>query len=280
MFQYAFGFVLARRNNMPLKLDILSGFTDDPVYKRKYSLGYFTITAAEATRYESYVGMVGHIRRKLNCLYSKHVLLNRRPLILEESLHYNPEIASLHLAKTVYFDGYWQSEKYFLGADMDLRREFTLKNQPSPLNGGIAREIQACKSVSLHVRRTDYISHEMTRQQYHTCTSEYYRKAAEIIAAKMENPKFFAFSDDPDWVKNNINIGFPLTIVSKPGNKPHEELWLMSLCKHNITANSSFSWWGAWLNNNPNKIVITSRRWFNNLERETPDHLPAKWLKL
>lgn len=280
LFQYAFGFALARRNGIAFKLDVLSGFADDLVYKRKYALAPFNISAESATPLESYTGIAGRLSRKLDRLYSQRVPLARRTHIAEASARYAPEVAALRPTGRVYLDGHWQSEKYFSDAAGPLRRELTLKGRPSPGGEKAAAEIRAREAVCLHVRRADYVHDETTRKVYHCCDQGYYRRAAAVVAAKSSKPAFFVFSDDPEWVKASLDIGFPFQVVSRSGeDRTHEELWLMSLCRHNIIANSSFSWWGAWLNDHPGKIVVAPDTWYNDPAMESPDLVPAIWLR-
>jgi hypothetical protein len=145
----------------------------------------------------------------------------------------------------------------------------------------IINEIMDTNSVSLHVRRGDYLINPRAKQLLVVCDAEYYLKSVEIMSSKVERPHFYIFSDDIKWAKENIIMPFKTTFVGENGpRKSYEDLRLMSLCKHNIIANSSFSWWGAWLNENPNKIVIAPKQWFRSSEKDTKDLIPESWLKI
>jgi hypothetical protein len=114
-----------------------------------------------------------------------------------------------------------------------------------------------------------------------TCGLDYYQRAVEEIARAESEPQFFVFSDDPAWVKDNLRLRFPTVVVEHMGARsPYEELRLMSLCRHSIIANSSFSWWGGWLNPNCGKKVIAPEQWFKSGSHDTRDLIPAAWTKL
>ena len=141
--------------------------------------------------------------------------------------------------------------------------------------------IRTVNSVSLHIRRGDYVSNPDTNSALGTCSLEYYRHCIEHIASNVENPHFFLFSDDINWVRDNLKIKYPTTVVDgNSADTNYADLHLMSNCKHNIIANSSFSWWGAWLNNNPDKIIIAPKIWFANSPLTPKEIIPENWLKL
>ncbi|MCK9581418.1 MAG: alpha-1,2-fucosyltransferase [Methanoregula sp.] len=174
---------------------------------------------------------------------------------------------------------YFQGEKYFKDISGELKKEFILKNDLSPNGQNILKQIIASNSVSVHLRRGDYVSDQKTKAYHGVCEPEYYNKAVQIIKEKVVNPTFFVFSDDIGWAKSNLNIEDSI-FVSNPEIKDCEEMILMSNCKHNIVANSSFSWWGAWLNNNPEKIVIAPKRWFLDKKVDKNDIVPNGWIKI
>lgn len=177
-------------------------------------------------------------------------------------------------------DGYWQSEKYFKKIEDSIRGEFTLKEPLDDRFTNVIRQIENTPSVSLHIRRGDYVNDKKTKAVHDVCGLEYYEKAIDIIKAEVNNPTFFIFSDDIDWVAKNLEITSPAFWVSNLEGKDFEELILMSKCKHNIIANSTFSWWGAWLNKNPNKIVVAPKQWFTNKTSEDINILPKTWVQI
>ena len=136
-------------------------------------------------------------------------------------------------------------------------------------------------AVSLHIRRGDYVSNPVTNNYHGTCSLAYYKKAVLLLKEKIENPSFFIFSDDLLWARENLDFINDMTFIDLDKSIPdHEEMHLMSQCKHNIIANSSFSWWGAWLNENSDKIVIAPKKWFSDNTINTEDLIPAKWMRI
>ena len=179
-----------------------------------------------------------------------------------------------------YVEGYWQSEKYFKSIESIIHNEFVFKDYSSITNKELANHISGVNSVSIHVRRTDYVN-EIGLQQHGLCNVEYYQKAVKFLSEKVHEINLFVFSDDTEWTKHNLSFNFPVTFIDyNKGKESYEDMRLMSLCKHNIIANSSFSWWAAWLNHNSEKIVIAPTKWFNNKEKNTKDLIPAEWLKM
>jgi len=182
------------------------------------------------------------------------------------------------------FVGYWQTEKYFNEAT--VRQELSFKDNPSDESRRVADSIaQADKrSAFLHVRRGDYIFDY--NQRFHGMpTMRYYNEAVERIRAHKENARLFVFSDDPEWCLENFPNDFMVVrhnkIVNRdtPGRE-HEDIWLMSLCHHGAIANSSFSWWGAWLGTQPDKLIFAPKRWFTNTQADSRDIVPERWTKL
>lgn len=166
--------------------------------------------------------------------------------------------------KNSYLNGYWQSIKYFEGIENDIKKDFRFKNQLDNKNLEILNEIENSNSISIHIRRGDYMSPENYNMYGCIATPTYYKKAIKVIEEKIENPTFFVFSNDMDWVKKNIQINSRVFYIDiNSGNGSYKDMQLMSNCKHNIIANSSFSWWGAWLNENKNKIVVAPKKWIN-----------------
>lgn len=186
----------------------------------------------------------------------------------------------LHI-KSWYFEWFFQSEKYFKDFEKEIRQDFEFLIQPSKENKKMIEKITHCESVSLHIRRWDYISNPTANAFHGTCNLGYYQKAVDLIKSKVENPVFFLFSDDMDWVKENLKIEDTSYYIDwNTDNKSYEDMRLMSLCNHNIIANSSFSWWWAWLNQNPDKIVIAPSRWFTSNKMNYSDIVPDSWVKI
>lgn len=183
----------------------------------------------------------------------------------EKSLLYDENL--LNLSGNEFVKGYFQTEKYFENIRDVLLKQFLINQKLSNSTIKYAEEIKQHKNAcAIHIRRGDFISDEKANSVHGTCDLNYYNKAIELINTKFTKVHFFVFSDDILWTKKNLKIDNATYIDHK--TIPHEDMFLMSLCKHNITANSSFSWWGAWLNQHKNKTVIAPKKWFINKENE------------
>lgn len=168
----------------------------------------------------------------------------------------------------VYLRGYWQSEKYFKDIRSTILEEFAFPMHIRENMNDLTEKMQAENSVSIHVRRSDYLSEQNAKVYGNICTEKYYENAVKYIESQIENPHFYVFTDDLEWAENYFK-GDNYTIVDKNrGKDSYVDIYLMSCCKHNIIANSSFSWWGAWLNQNPDKRVLAPKKWFHNHEKE------------
>jgi len=266
MFHYALGRHSAILNRTELKLDI-TGFDN---YKfRRYGLNNYNIKADIATLKE--------IRKlKTNKLFAKVGFIKRSHIIEKPGVVFDENI--LKLRGDYYLDGCWETEKYFRDIEDIIKDDFKVRKEPLGKNKEILDQIINSNSVSIHIRRGDYLCHP---EIYNTFGLEYYQQAAQFIAQKINNPHFFIFSDDMPWVKKNLKLDFPATYVDQNNdNTNYEDIRLMSLCKHNINANSSFSWWGAWLNKNQNKIVISPKKLINLKNFSNKDSIPNSWIRM
>ena len=194
----------------------------------------------------------------------------------EKSFDYDP--AFTKLGARTYLDGYWQSERYFADARDAIRRELTLPYEPNAANASWLARIRSANSVCVHVRRGDYLT--PTYLAHHgICSTGYYERAMPLVAQKVEDPHFFVFSDDLEWARGHIvgpNIAF---VDANPAEAAHDELKLMAACRHHVIANSSLSWWGAWLAHHDGQIVVAPDPWFS-AGKPTPDLFPQSWLAL
>ena len=174
----------------------------------------------------------------------------------------------LNIDDNKYVIGYFQSEKYFLNIRDILLKQFKPNFQISSYAETIQEKIlNEENSCSIHVRRGDYLNNK-NQKIYKTLNSKYYLNAVSWIEKKHKKIKYFIFSDDIDWVKSNLDFKNAVYIEDSNKRKPHEDILLMSKCNHNIIANSTFSWWGAWLNSNDDKIVLSPKDWFNDVNLE------------
>jgi hypothetical protein len=276
MFQYALGRSLSITNNIDFKLDITS-FKN--TYKlRQYGLDKFNIVENIATREEiAEFKKPGGIK-KYSRLFDPFKPYYKRRLINEQSYPFDQNILKVH--HDAYIEGHWASERYFNSIKDIIRTDFSVKEQPDEINASIADEIVHTESVSIHIRRGDYVSDPLTLKIHGLCSLDYYHRAVEDIAKKIREPHFFIFSNDHAWVEKNLTIPYPMKLVSINGSeKDYEDIRLMSLCKHHIIANSTFSWWGAWLSKNAEKQIYSPKRWYN-VDYDIKDLLPESWIKL
>jgi len=281
MFQYATARRISYINNVPLKLDLgwfheLGWWT-----QRKYELGAFLITDEVASPDEVEALKSEKVKPSFSCLpdfLKKKTFHKRHTYIIEKSYNFDPEI--LNLKGDIYLDGHWQSEKYFSDIEPLIRREFSFRDNPEEPNRRILDRIVSCESVSVHVRRGDYVTLPKARAFHGLCPLVYYQTALYNLLHQLKHPVCFVFSDDISWAKENLQFDIETHFIDHNGPEfGHEDLRLMSACSHHIIANSSFSWWGAWLCNNPQKIVYVPQKWFNN-NIETPDNIPQSWVRL
>ena len=180
--------------------------------------------------------------------------------------------------KKGYLNGYWQSEKYFNSAKDIILNDYKCNFKENDVNLEVLKDIENTNSVSIHVRMGDYKSSENADRHFVIRDAKYYERAIERIKKSVDNPKFFIFSNDIQWVKENLPLDNSVIIDWNQGKDSYKDMFLMSKCKHNIIANSSFSWWGAWLNENKDKLVIAPDRWFNNIQ--APDVICDSWIKV
>lgn len=275
MFQYAVGLAVVLKNNEELKLDA-TGYDDirhvNSDTPRKYRLFAFNISGSLATVEEviRYRNPFGIFSRGLR-FFNQRILKNYYP-------DYHPDLFN---RKYKYIEGYFQSEKNFIDIKDRVIEEFTLKKEFESEEFLQERnKINKTKSVSIHIRRGDYVNDKTTNNYFGTCSKEYYKKAIKIMKSKIDSPVFYFFSDDIEWVKKEFGEQENFHFTSNPKLQDYEELILMSLCAHNIIANSSFSWWGAYLNQNENKIVIAPKKWVAVEPDPHPSIIPDSWIRL
>lgn len=251
MFQYAFGIAIGGKVKYDASwFDKTRGNPD--VTQREYELDFWNINPKLVNTSKIF----GFIKRK-------HIIEN--PFNV-----YNPKLLQI---KSGCIEGYFQVARYYDSIREQLLKDFVPRQKPTPQNQKILDLIHETNSVSLHVRRGDYVK----LQHIHgLCDLDYYARAIKFIAEHITSPHFFIFSDDPQWVTDNLKLDFPCTVVDiNHGRDSVWDMWLMANCKHNIIANSSFSWWGAWLNQNPNKIVVAPAQWF--ADGQLTDIVPPTW---
>jgi hypothetical protein len=284
MFQYALGRAIRERTGLEVKLDIDS-FTHQKTHEtpRSFRLDFFKCTLPLVTETEKKIvgfndlyskDFTSIVKRKVHTILDIYKPLNKKKYIFEPSFNFHPETTG-EIRDNSYISGIWQSQKYFISIENILRHEFIPRTSLSP-TAFIAHEtISQSQAVAIHIRRGDYLTNTKTKP----LSLDYYAHSIEYMKGHVDNPHFFVFSDDIEWVKNNLSLPVELTYISNPAISDYEEMLLMSMCKNIIIANSSFSWWAAWLNNNPKKIVIAPQKWFS-VDIDTKDLIPETWIKL
>ena len=179
-----------------------------------------------------------------------------------------------------YLDGYFQSFKYFELIADQIRNELSPVTDYGKLDLEVKSKIESVESVSIHVRRGDYVTSKASMKTLGVCDLDYYDRAINEIVRRLGDPHFFIFSDDPEWSKENLKVPGSVTYVShNSGPTAFQDIRLMSICNHHIIANSTFSWWGAWLNSSKEKIVITPKKWFSN-GMSSKTLIPENWLQV
>jgi hypothetical protein len=281
MFQYAIGRALAIRSGTALKLDLSSFATD---IKRRFELDTFPIQATPASEIDLKSFRLRRNGNKWNWqarasrVLDRYLGTGRSSVYRERFFHFDPMVRNLK--PPVYLDGYWQSEKYFADCAQLLHREFTPLAPLEPENAVIAGRIGSTNAVSLHVRRGDYVNEPNVSRYHGTCSADYYRRAVDHIAGRVQDGHLFVFSDEPNWARDNLQFAQPTTVVAVNGlNRGFRDMQLMARCRHHIIANSSFSWWGAWLGRTPDKIVVAPKRWFQ-VDHDIGDLIPASWVQV
>lgn len=248
MFQYATGRRLAIKHKTQLKLHFTNALF---CTQRSYELDCFNIKAEIATKEDlKKMGIISNrILNRIIYLFDQrlHLRFNRKIITERESV-FDPKILSL--PDNIYLQGYWQNEKYFKDVEDQIRQDFTFIKPVNKYSQQLANLISESNSVSIHVRRGDFLKYNSSQ----ILGMDYYNHAINKIKRRIKKPVFFVFSDDIQWCKDHLQIKNKTIYIEK--NPSYEDMRLMSLCKHNIIANSSFSSWGARLNKNKNKIVI------------------------
>lgn len=239
MFCYAAGRALALKHEVPLYLDVHSQFRINK-YKRKYLLGNYQIAGKELGVLPSLLGSAGHLLWKSGLLRKISVL----PFVGEATLSLDERLLTMTVDGPRYLLGYWQHEEYFRDYRDVLLKEFERKNDPSRESVRISHAMEDCESVSVHVRSYKEVNGHIEFPY------DYYRKAFTYMAERVDDPRFYVFTDDHAWVAEHLNLDYPITFVTCNSRRGYEgamdDLWLMNRCRHHILWSSSFSWWGAW----------------------------------
>lgn len=274
LFQYAAGRALSLHHGVELALD-KSWFDNIPINNtlRFYALDSYNIKARNLSTPE----------KKLALLYSNRVLSRigllhvKWKLVRENGFDFNE---SYKLApNNSFLIGYWQSPVYFKDFSEILRSELIPREALKKYHLPTIEAMSSSNSISVHVRRGDYINNPISANFHGVCSVDYYLNAVEVIARSAPNPIIYVFSDDVNWVKSNIKFPYPVRYMEGNTENPIWDLYLMTSCKHHVIANSTFSWWGAWLGGNCEKIVVAPRYWFHG-GKQPRTLIPEEWITL
>jgi hypothetical protein len=266
MFQYAAGRALALRRGSELQLDVGWLHPASPTSRFRYELGSFPVEADLISAYR-------HRRRE----QLRERLGLAPPARRYTAFPFDPAV--LELPGRVRLTGYWQSEKYFQDQEAVIRVEFSRTDPLDAPNEATAAEIAASTAVCVSVRRGDYVTDPEINRYHGVLPLEYYTAGVELVRRSLPDARFFVFSDDLDWCRVNLRLGGPMTFVDHDQNRPADDLRLMALCPHHIIANSTFSWWGAWLAAGRDGIVVAPKQWAV-AEDVGPDLIPERWVRL
>ena len=284
MFQYAFACALSNKFGAEVLFDF-SFFEDVKFHKdvtqRVFELDVFNLECKSITKEDLVKVKRPDFDSKL-----KRTLAKRLPKLFginyfREKNNFCFEKKLLDSPDYYYYDGYFQNEEYFKHLRPELLKKFTLKVQPDEKNQKILKKIQTTNSISIHIRRGDYVDLKCASKFHGVCSLGYYQSAVDYLSKRVVAPHFFVFSDDIEWVMENLEIEHPSVFVDFNSDKGWLDFNLMKNCKHNIIANSSFSWWSAWLNENKDKIIIAPNKWFAECSGlDSKSILPENWIKI
>jgi hypothetical protein len=278
MFQYAAAKSMATRLNTSLSIDLYTFLKKTEATVRHYELGVFSIgnisessslKAKLVTKARPFIQMHRPFFQKFGIFTDTYAIL------------YQPVFETME--GNVIMSGYFQNQKYFKDIQGSIRHDFLFENSPTGRNVEIAKRITDSQSVAVHIRRSDYLKSN-SHSNFAILDKAYYENAINYVKNHVETPEFYIFSEDFEWIMGNLNFGdYPVNFIDwNKGKDSYMDMQLMSLCKHNIIANSSFSWWAAWLNSNVYKIVIAPGQWFQDEQKNKllDDFYPDGWIKI
>jgi len=281
MFQYAFAKHLAVKNNTDLVLD-LSYIESKLPFKKfstpmQYELDIFNIDAKLEKLF--FGNAVTYPFAKSEFILKTKINTKKLNLLKENNLSFNAEY--LNFPDNSFIQGNFQSELYFKEIEKIIRKDFTFNTKLDNENQHILEQIQQTNAVAVHIRRGDYLSIKKNASKFRSLDINYYKNAVNILENKTEQPAYFIFSDNIEWAKNHLNLEAKTTFINhNKGKNSYLDMFLMSQCKHNIIANSTFSWWSAWLNSNHKKLVIAPKIWFLTEEFNQNDIVPKSWITI
>lgn len=283
MFQYAFGKVISIEMNKVVHFSIDSLSSYDSI--RRFDLEdafKLIVTRAHPQDISEVLNSwrsLPRIRRILARLDNN--FLRGPHFFTEKNIHLSNPATSIGQSNA-YLHGYWQSEDFFSAHKSIIREAFQFRSGASIENQKIMMSIRLGLSIGMHVRRGDYVTNSKTNAMHGVLDVKYYFSAIASLRQRLPTARIFIFTDDPDWVCTHMldKIENSECVNINSGRNSFRDMQLMAMCDHNIVANSSFSWWSAWLNSNPQKIVIAPQRWFSNQLLSDTFLVPSEWERI
>jgi len=269
LFQYATARALVEKLNTTLKIDVSSfnSYKTHPLRLHKFKC------------FGQFIEEKSLLKRWIKWLLRRIVYY--KSCYVEKSLSYDDKL--LNLKDGSCLSGFFQSEKYFASIRSQLLQELSLVDELTVEGAGLSQSIQEGNSIAVHVRRGNYVVDSTVNKVHGSCSEDYFKRALRLLkseGALSDGSHLYIFSDDIPWCKENLFFDYPVTFVEGDPECPEVDLVLMSQCKHQIISNSTFSWWGAWLNTNEDKFIIAPKVWFRTSELDSEDIIPDKWLRI
>ncbi len=282
LFQYALGRTLALKHGTELVFDTSLLYNRVPEKTKtfyNYDLGLFEPPAriATAADFPQYSSKLSTRNRFMRGLHVVRLRVHGLRYVLQRKFEFDQRVANS--GDNVYLDGYWQTEKYFRPAAAQIRADLQFRPTLGAQAARMYAQMQAGTSVCVHIRRGDYLE---ILSQLGVVGADYIQAGIKLLAERFSGLHFYVFSNDPKWCIENLKIGHPHTFITSEnaGNNDREHLMLMTSAKHFIIANSTYSWWAAWLSTNPDKVVIGPKQWASDPNKNTSDVMPETWLRL
>jgi hypothetical protein len=262
LFSYSAARRLALVSDGELVIDHITGFQRDKLYRRSYQLDHFHIPCRLASPKER-LEPLSRLRRRLLRGWNSLLPFSSRNYIFQSGVDYDPRLIMFQPKGNIYIEGYWQSEQYFRDAESQIRNDLLIHPPCDAVNLDVSKKIQKCSAaVAVHVRFFDVPSNNAQALSANNASSSYYNRAIKAVEAHVKDPHYFVFSDRPEAARTRIPISderMTLVTHNQSDKDAYADLWLMSQCQHFIIANSTFSWWSAWLAQNPEKLILAPK---------------------
>jgi hypothetical protein len=284
LFIYAAARRLAFINGAELVLDDVSGFAYDTKYKRHYQLDHFSIPCRKATNMER-MEPFARVQRYLTRKWNQRLPFDKRRYLVQENVDFDERLLTFKPRGRVYLEGYWQSEDYFKDIEPQIRADLYMQPPVDAENLRMARHIRATNSIAIHLRFFDTPTLTTQAESQNNAPADYYQRAIQFVRQCMPDAHYFIFSDQPQAARARLSLpDDQVTLVNnnQGDSAAYADLWLMRQCRHFIIANSTFSWWGAWLAEHKGKLIIAPALNITHTEKITSwgfrGLLPKNWI--